>query len=685
MSRVHPIGLRIASKKVSPRFIGVGKYYSYNQLKYNIVISKSIKQLSEQLAIPTCKIINRFNTDKKDTKNVILYPNTLPISIQFKAKQLFDSQYVLNRRRLYSSAIYITRLLMQQFEKNYNDFSENTYTKPFSNNRKSITNLPLISNKCHKWTPMKLKSQCKCPSMTFVQQFFRISQKTSLNPYDIKIHLNTQNKTIYQKEKKIKLLQKVKQNRTRHNSQFSIVDSDPYLMLSYGVPFLRNFEFFPIQKEKIGGFYFLVKKANHNRKSVGLDNRSLLIKNNIYLASLLALDIETAPIFILKTRKNNFLKRNNETVSKRNNQSVLNPPLHSGRYADVNNFKKANSNKCGNVHIIGRHSFFFEYLANLNQNRKTLFKKSPEWPLPISFSQSIRSVNYTNWQKRLTSVFTAVKTEIKNTPNTLKQEVSIYCNKGNSLKNHFNYCLNVTFSKHLALKELYNKPKINYQIIKQSIILHYLTRFGPVREAAYQKRAFKENKKIKAIGNFLALAKETRNKQSRLYINPVTLINKTEGLANHSQNNRASYTVCPRPSAAILNLKNTKKLTKQIESFRSDIKLLAPLGLLLHRSFSEPIGINCISAINNKLEKTYCNPFLKNLLFKRTSGNFLKSNYMNSQRGLLRTKNTILFDFAYTKEYLINLGLKKTSVLMQQLLETGHSKLWLRKLSSVRL
>ena len=682
MSRVHPIGLRVASKKVSPSFIGVGKYYSYNQLKYNIVISKSIKQLSEQLAIPTCKTINRSNTGKKNTQNYIFYPNILPISIQFKAKQLFDSQYALNRRRLYSSAIYITRLLTIQFEKNYNDFTENTYIKPFSNNTKSITNFSLISSKCPKWTPMKLKSRCLCPSMTFVQTFFRISQKASLNAYDIKMNLSTQNRTIYQKEKKTKYIQEVKQNKTRHN--LSIVDSDPYLILSYGVPFLRSFEFYPIQREKIGEFYFLIQKANHNTKGLGKGNSSLLIRNDIHLASLLALDIERVPIFILKTRKSECFKRNHKTVLKRNNQNVLNPWLNKGRYAGVNNFKKAHSSKCENSNIIERYSFFFEYLANLNQNSKTPFRASPEWPLPIRFSQNIGSVNYTNWQKRLISVFTAVKTEIKNTPNPLKQKLSIYCSKGKNLKNYFNYCLTVAFSKHLTLKELYDKPAINYQIIKQFIILHYLGRLGPVREAGYHKCAFKENKKIKTIGSFLALAKETRNKQNRLYINPTTL-NKREGFANLCQNNRVSYTACPRPSVAILNLKNTKKLTKQIENFRSDIKLLAPLGLLLHRSFSEPIGINCISAINNKLEKTYCNPFLKNLLFKRTSGSFLKSNYMSSQTGLLRTKNTILFDFAYTKEYLINLGLKKTSVLMQQLLETGHSKLWLRKLSSVRL
>ena len=65
MSRANPIGLRLASKKRNPPFIGVGQYYSYNQLKYNIVIQKSIKQLNKQLAVPANQIVNRFDLEKK--------------------------------------------------------------------------------------------------------------------------------------------------------------------------------------------------------------------------------------------------------------------------------------------------------------------------------------------------------------------------------------------------------------------------------------------------------------------------------------------------------------------------------------------------------------------------------------------------------------------------------------------
>jgi len=40
---------------------------------------------------------------------------------------------------------------------------------------------------------------------------------------------------------------------------------------------------------------------------------------------------------------------------------------------------------------------------------------------------------------------------------------------------------------------------------------------------------------------------------------------------------------------------------------------------------------------------------------------------MSTQKGLLRTKNALFFDFAYTKDSLTKLGLKKTNTLMQQL------------------
>lgn len=52
-----------------------------------------------------------------------------------KAKQLFDSQYALNRRRLFSTAIYYARLLQQQFENNYNNLE--SYLSKSYNKRKN--------------------------------------------------------------------------------------------------------------------------------------------------------------------------------------------------------------------------------------------------------------------------------------------------------------------------------------------------------------------------------------------------------------------------------------------------------------------------------------------------------------------------------------------------------------------
>ena len=213
-------------------------------------------------------------------------------------------------------------------------------------------------------------------------------------------------------------------------------------------------------------------------------------------------------------------------------------------------------------------------------------------------------------------------------------------------------------------------------------MLNYLSQSSPANNALHQEPGLKKKGKP-TVAAPLALAKGVGNKQKRLHINSVP-INKG-AIFTDLRSHKISYTFCPRLNAATFNLKSIKKLTKQIEHFRSDIKLLAPLGLLLNRSFSEPVGINCISAVDNRLGKTYGNPFLKNLLFRRTPDNFLKSNYMSTQKGLLRTKNALFFDFAYTKDSLTKLGLKKTNTLMQQLLESGHKTLWLRKLSSVRL
>lgn len=726
MSRAHPIGLRIASKKLNPSFIGVGQYYSYNQLKYSIVISKSIQQLSKQLAVPVHQIVDRSHSEKKSTKNLVLYPNILPMSVGLKAKQLFDSQYVINRRRLYSAAIYITRLLKQQFEKNYNDFTENTYTLPFSNDAKHkppALNLPVVSfSKYQKWKSTRLKCCSLCPSITFARAFFRVSQRPSLSLYDIKRNLNTQDQKTYRKEKKAILLQQTKQSKNR-NFLLPTKDPDPYLMLSYGVP--RGLQSHLTAWQKLKEFYFLTKKTNVIINSPNFNFLTPSLKSNSnHSVSLLTLNRKTVPIFTLKKPKIKNLEVNNQTVSKTNNRiSMFGLCLSKNANLNVKDQGIGSLKKHKSTNNLAStkpafYSSFFQYLTYIKQNSINTFALCPEWPLPTSFSSTTTSINCTNWQKCLTPV--VIKKKVKSVLKIKEQGKDTYlkvkrkdqksprnsmvalspwspCLKNRRFfdsqgprgcfanSNKTEDFLRVKIknqSGHWALRELCSKPVIDYQIIKRFTLLNYLSQLNPISSAVYQKLKFKKNHGP-TIGIPLALAKEVENKQKRLYINSVP-INKEE-VPKALRAHKISYTLCPRSSVTILNLKSIKKLTKQIENFRSDIKLLAPLGLLLHRSFSEPVGINCISAVDNRLGKTYCNQFLKNLLFRRTSDNFLKSSYMNSQTGLLKAKNTILFDFAYTKDSLIKLGLKKTNTLMQQLLETGHTKLWLRKLSSVRL
>jgi hypothetical protein len=744
MSRAHPIGLRIASKKLNPPFIGVGQYYSYNQLKCNIVISKNIKQLSKQLAVPAYQIIDRYYSEKKNAKNQILYPNLFPMSVRLKAKQLFDSQCVLNKRRLYSVAIYITRLLKQQFEKNYNDFTKNTYSKPFSSitkHKPSRQNLPLTSlSKYQKWKFKKLKFCSICPSITFARAFFRVSKKPSLSLYDIKRNLNTlstlhplkeikgRDQKIYKKEKKVKLLQQIKQN---ENLRFllPIKNSDPYLILSYGVPFFGLLRYpkkgFLGNAAQLKEFYFLTKKMSININGESNfyptpgDECPLsplgdegLVKNNCNLLiakQALTLNCSWTPVFTLKK-----LKSKNSITKKlafwtKTNHPVSTFALHLGKNENLNLLDQevANIKK----HLVNNltstkqpfYTFFFQYLTYIKQYGANTFTTCPEWPLSICFSPRTCSIyinrSTENYRPRLTAIYFTTK---ENKYKAKKQGKHVYLKtKKKDFSPSFQLPEGFFFLRvKIVAKQLpiaiaknqrrdwvlsrYSKPTISYQNIKRFILLNYLSQLSPVNCALYQKPKFKTNHGP-TVKTSLALAKEVRNRQKRLYLNSV-LINKEEVLFLSTQHaHKISYTFCPRSSDTILNLKSIKKLTKQIEHFRSDIKLLAPLGLLLHRSFSEPVGINCISAMDNRLGKTYCNQFLKNLLFRRTSNNFLKSNYMSSQIGLLRAKNTILFDFAYTKDSLIKLGLKKTNTLMQQLLETGHTTLWSRKLSSIRL
>lgn len=235
---------------------------------------------------------------------------------------------------------------------------------------------------------------------------------------------------------------------------------------------------------------------------------------------------------------------------------------------------------------------------------------------------------------------------------------------------------------------LYNKP-ISRQVNCTNLLI-FLAQLSPINKALYQSSTFSNKQHQPIIA--LSLAKEISSRQKRLYMNAVTQqVDKKKVFINlRNEVTTVSYIPCARLNTTTLNTKkNTKKIskqfTKQIENFRSDIRLLTPLNLLISRNFSDPIGINYVSALDNQLAKAHYRLSSKNLLFTRTSKNVLGSNYMNKQTGLIRLKDAIFFDFSYTKESLGKLGLKKTNTLMQQLLETGHQKLWLRKGSSIRL
>jgi hypothetical protein len=720
MSRTNPIGLRLASKKRNTSFIGVGQYYSYNQLKYNIVIHKSTKQLSKQLAVPAYQIINRFDSEKKNPKNLVLYPSMLPINLRLKAKQLFDSQYVLNRRRFYSVAIYITRLLKQQFEKNYNDFTNNSHVLPFFDETKhkpSVFNFPVASpSKYQKWKSKKLLFCSLCPSVTFARAFFRVSQKYSLSPYHNKRHLSIQNQKIYKREKKEKLFEQIKQSEAL-DFLFPTLYSDPYLILSYRVLSFGNDTKTKAKRawQKLKEFYFFTKKTSVSINGLHFNHLTPLIKKKSKpCISLLALNCKAAPVFTLKKPKARYSRTDIPIIS-RTNHSIFrfNACLDKNKNLNIKDQLMDNSKKHKNANNLSSaraafHSFFFQYLIYIKQNNitntsylwnlknlKYLRSSCPEWPISTNLSptrvslvqlkslQNKDSNNNASWEKHLS--FNQNKRKRNSTLKLKEQKKNTYFKakkKDQSCPQDFGVVFFKNQSRRWPLRELHNKPVINKLIIKRFVLLSFLVATLPINSTLYQKPAFKKNSGSTIVITF-PMAKEVENKQKRLHVHSASM--DKEEVLNHLSADTISYTFCPDSSYTTLNLKSIKKLTKQIEHFRSDIKLLAPLELVLHRSFSEPVGIHCISAVDTRLRKTYCNPFLKNLLFTRTSNNFLKSGYMDPQIGLLREKNAVLFDFAYTKDSLIKLGLKKKNTLMQQLLETGHTKLWLRKLSSIRL
>ena len=303
----------------------------------------------------------------------------LPMSVRLKAKQLFDSQYALNRRRFYNAAIYTTRLLKQQFEKNYNGFTtKDTEKSFFSNSTKcnlSNRTVPLVSfNKYQKWKSAKLSFYSLCPSVTFAQAFFRAFQKpfSSLRGNNgTKEGLDNQNQELYTRTKVAKQLQQTKVQ----GFLAATKDSDPYLMLSYGAPFFKEGN--PITRQKLKGFCFLTKDTEVAYDCLNLGNPTSFIKSPVsYSVSRPALDrLGPAAVFTLKKHKSTNDLANTKALFHRNFFQCL---------------------SC-------RESLPLWLNRTKGQSAINTVACCSEWPLPATFSPAIPFTGYTHWQKCLYS------------------------------------------------------------------------------------------------------------------------------------------------------------------------------------------------------------------------------------------------------------------------------------------
>ncbi len=551
MSPAHPLGLRIASKKLNAPFIGVSQYYFYNQLKQNIVVSENTKLLNKQLVMPADQVAHLKSRFEQNNVRIseIAYPRALPTSVLLKAKQLFDSQYVLNRRRLLNITIHYAAQFQQQLDAQlYSYFTNRFFSAFYFNSSKVTANL--------------IKQQTKKPPFPIflfvptkrVPQKLQMGAKGSLSGF---------------KQKKNAVDQLVTENVNPYTSYLSCLAAKRDWIITHD----------SYHNCYTSAFVWLGKKVN----------------------------------------------------------SYTNKLLEGG--------DSKRSTKPGTTSII------YDFIYNF-ENFKSIRKKQNQ---PGKLDKKSK--------KKGKSIY-----------------LSTCLSLGKKPKSYFDF---------LSQQQLYAEP-INNQRVSSAILLAFLSQLSPINRALYEYSTFNKYKFLPFLSLYpspiaaACLAKEISQKQKGVYMNSASLdkINIPANLDSHV----ITYAVCPHSNFTTLNLKNiSKKFTRQIETFRSNIILLTPLKLLIHRNFLEPVAIHYISSLDNRVAKTYSSSLLKNNLFIRTPKDYLRANYMRSRQGLIRLKDAILFEFAYTKTSLIQFDLKKTHPLIQQLLETGRTKLWLRKISSIRL
>lgn len=152
MSRIPPIGLRIASGTQSFGFIGTSQYYYFNQLKHNLNV-EPLAQISKQLICPT--FTENTKTSRSNQMNAPFQFGLLPLTTLLKATQLFSvqlshSRFFFNNKKIaFASARFLLASSLRKFEINHIHIEINKINRR-SFLAQTYTTLKLIDQLCTK-------------------------------------------------------------------------------------------------------------------------------------------------------------------------------------------------------------------------------------------------------------------------------------------------------------------------------------------------------------------------------------------------------------------------------------------------------------------------------------------------------------------------------------------------------
>jgi hypothetical protein len=155
MSRILPIGLRIASNTQSFGFIGTSQYYYFNQLKHNLNVNQSLAQISKQLICPTLTENTKTSRSNQMYAPVFQF-SLLPLTTLLKATQLFSvqlshSRFFFNNKKIaFASARFLLASSLGKFEINNINVKINKINKRSFLLAQTYTTLKLIDQLCTK-------------------------------------------------------------------------------------------------------------------------------------------------------------------------------------------------------------------------------------------------------------------------------------------------------------------------------------------------------------------------------------------------------------------------------------------------------------------------------------------------------------------------------------------------------